>query len=91
MARAISYPDWICDICGVKYGRWYNDGDYVGPTVHYPTYHMGRCDVCGEDHIMVTEPRDFGHFLDWDVVQNRIRENSNKSKKSRKTGKPNAT
>ena len=81
MARSVPYPDWICEICGVKYGRWYSSGHYTGPEVHCATYHVGQCGVCDEKHTMVTEPRDFGYFLDWGAVENKIRGN----KKSRKT------
>lgn len=44
------YPDWVCAICGDKYG--YHEADVA-------TWHINKCDICGEDSI-VTEPRDFG-------------------------------
>ena len=50
----MTYPNWICLKCGIKYGRR-ECGD--------ATWHMGSCDVCGEKD-EVTEPRDFGHLKD---------------------------
>ena len=50
--RLMKYPDWVCHDCGIKArGR---------PLAEWacPTWHMGRCDVCGEIK-EVTEPRDF--------------------------------
>lgn len=54
------YPDWICDACGQKYGKWYSRGVYSGPENWYATYHQGKCEVCNAEDIPVTEPRDFG-------------------------------
>jgi hypothetical protein len=51
------YPDCICAPCGRAYGR-NPEGNSFGAT-----YHLGKCDVCGEA-TEVTEPRDWGH-LDW--------------------------
>lgn len=61
------YPDWICHECGCLYGRWYEDGLYVGPRLHCATYHEGSCDVCKKSKIPVTEPRDYGHLLKWPI------------------------
>lgn len=88
MAR-IPYPDWICNYCGIKYGAWFRNGTYVGPSSHCATYHVGSCGICKDKDVAVTEPRDFGHLLDWDVVQNHMREYNNKGKKSRKIRKAN--
>ena len=52
------YPDWICHDCGVEKGKWYVDGEYVGPSHHCATYHTGTCDCCGKTLVPVTEPRD---------------------------------
>lgn len=30
---------WVCHFCGIKYGE--QKGQYA-------TYHIGKCDVCGE-------------------------------------------
>lgn len=90
MPKSISYPVWICNDCGIKYGAWYRDGDYIGPSSHCATYHVGRCDICKDENVAVTEPRDFGHLLDWDAIQKNIREHHNNGKKSRKTRKANA-
>jgi hypothetical protein len=46
--RPSSYPDWICDDCGQKYGRRSSSN---------ATWHHGECDVCGMTKA-VTEPRD---------------------------------
>jgi len=48
------YPTWICEICGLKYGR---------RVAKIATWHGGICGVCG-DAAGVTEPRDFGHLRD---------------------------
>lgn len=55
--------NWICDACGIKYGRWYQPGA-VGPKAHCATYHMGQCDSCGTKDVAVTEPRDYGYLVE---------------------------
>ncbi len=54
------YPDFICNDCGSKYGRWYNRGVYTGPEQWYATYHKGTCEICDAHDVPITEPRDFG-------------------------------
>lgn len=69
MARKVSrkqYPVWICHACGVRYGSWYRNGEYIGPANMYSTCHCGTCDVCEKENITVTEPRDYGHLLNWE-------------------------
>ena len=57
-------PTWICNECGVKYGRWFQeDGTYVGPPNHYATMHYDTCDVCGKHDVICTEPRDYGYLV----------------------------
>lgn len=51
------YPEWTCEPCGIKHGRGM-------PENHLATWHTGKCDVCGKE-TDVTEPRDFGHFPNW--------------------------
>lgn len=59
-------PNWVCSSCGEKWGRWWENGDYVGPTPHFATYHMDDCSVCGK-HKSVTEARDYGFMRKgWD-------------------------
>ena len=55
--------DWVCNDCGVKYGRWYQPG-VRSPEISYSTYHLDTCDVCGAKEIAVTEPRDFGYLVE---------------------------
>ena len=43
--------NWICCDCAEKIGSRIPDG-------HIATFHMDRCDACGETK-SVTEPRDF--------------------------------
>ncbi len=57
------YPEWICDICGQKYGKWYYKGRYTGPDHWCATFHLGSCEVCGVENIGVTEPRDYGGLI----------------------------
>lgn len=57
-----TYPQWICDACGQNFGTWYKKGTYVGPPHHYATYHEGSCDLCKQEKVPVTEPRDYGHL-----------------------------
>lgn len=47
-----SYPDWVCDDCGTKWGR---------RVPNMCTMHIGTCGVCGRA-AAVTEPRDYGHL-----------------------------
>jgi uncharacterized membrane protein len=59
-------PDWSCNTCGEKWGRWWENETYTGPTPHFATYHIGKCDICGETKA-VTEARDFGYLRKgWD-------------------------
>ena len=63
---SIKQPDWVCDDCGQRWGRWYEDGEYFGPQPHYATYHTGKCGVCRQEK-SVTEPRDYGFLRrNWD-------------------------
>lgn len=49
----MTYPSWICALCGMKYGRAIEG--------HCATFHVGdRCGWCGEE-MATTEPRDYGH------------------------------
>lgn len=52
-------PDWVCHDCGQEWGRWYDNGEYFGPVKHCATYHVNRCEVCGQEK-PVTEARDYG-------------------------------
>ena len=45
--------DWICSNCGSKYGTY---------RAEVSTWHEDKCDVCGKDHVGVTEGRDFGVY-----------------------------
>ena len=57
------YPDWVCNSCGTKYGKWYQSGKYTGPSRHCATYHIGTCEVCNATDVSVTEPRDYGGLI----------------------------
>ena len=62
MAKNKSHVAWVCHDCGVRYGKWYEDGEYLGPSHHCATYHYDSCDVCGTNDIPCTEPRDYGYL-----------------------------
>lgn len=48
-------PAWVCQPCGVKYG--------AKPRACFDaTFHEGKCGVCGNRGVYVTEPRDFGRL-----------------------------
>lgn len=55
--------EWVCDTCGIKYGKWYQPGA-IAPKLHCATFHMDTCDVCGSSNIPVTEPRDYGYLVE---------------------------
>jgi hypothetical protein len=55
-------PDWVCTECGKKWGLWWLDGVYSGPTPHFATYHVGGCNVCSKPDLIVTEARDYGYL-----------------------------
>lgn len=55
---------WVCHDCGVRHGRWYRDGIYVGPSPRVATYHLDTCDCCGAKETPCTEPRDYGGLRD---------------------------
>lgn len=63
MAKNKKYPTWICDPCGMRYGKWYQP-EAIAPKLHCATYHIGKCDLCNSKDIPVTEPRDYGHLID---------------------------
>lgn len=63
------YPAWVCHDCGTRFGTWYEDGEYLGPSHHCATYHYDTCDVCGTHDVPCTEPRDYGHLRsDWELL-----------------------
>lgn len=64
MKKSKHYVAWVCHDCGIAYGKWYKDGEYVGPNNHYPTMHYDTCDVCGTHDVPCTEPRDYGYLRD---------------------------
>lgn len=49
-------PEWVCAYCGETYGR--------RECNISATWHVGKCDVCEDEPIPVTEPRDYGGLLD---------------------------
>lgn len=59
-------PNWVCHDCGEKWGRWWEEGKYNGPSPHFATYHINECEVCSKT-TSVTEARDFGFLrTGWD-------------------------
>ena len=64
-----SIVEWVCTDCGTKYGKWYQGGKYSGPEHHCATYHYNSCDVCGANNVPVTEPRDFGYLIKFNLQQ----------------------
>ena len=61
-------PDWVCQDCGEKWGRWWDGSEYTGPSPYFSTFHEGSCGVCGETKA-VTEARDFGYLRKgWNLV-----------------------
>lgn len=54
----MTYPEFVCFECGVKYGRH---------QARICTVHEGVCGVCGKT-ASVTEPRDFGHLVLPDAI-----------------------
>lgn len=59
-------PEWVCTSCGEKWGRWWDEDGYIGPTPHFTTYHMNSCNVCNQMK-SVTEAKHFGYLRSgWD-------------------------
>lgn len=46
---------WVCDHCGMKYGRGREPGQLS-------TWHTGKCGMCGDEEVYVTEDRDYGYI-----------------------------
>ena len=67
--EAPKQPTWVCLDCGQKYGRWYTNGVYHGPSPWCATYHQDHCDVCQRDNVTVTEARDFGYLVPYPIVK----------------------
>lgn len=63
MPKRRAYPTWICHPCGVAHGKWYEKGDYKGPSHYCSTFHTSTCDLCGAKDVSVTEPRDYGGLV----------------------------
>jgi hypothetical protein len=58
-------PAAICSDCGSKWGLWYKDGEYLGPSTHFSTYKTTACEVCGKVK-PCTEAQDYGNLrLGW--------------------------
>lgn len=55
-------PEWVCSSCGEKYGLWWQNDEYSGPSRHDATYHVDDCRVC-KKHVPCTEARDFGYLV----------------------------
>lgn len=49
-------PRFVCSYCGETYGRH--------ACAETATWHIGECDVCGDEPIPVTDPRGFGGLND---------------------------
>ena len=62
MKKIKHYVAWVCHSCGIAHGKWYKNGEYIGPKNHYATMHYDTCDVCGTHDVPCTEPRDYGHL-----------------------------
>ena len=62
MPKKSRVVNWVCNTCGVKYGRWYQPGA-IAPKTHCATYHTGDCELCGTKNVPVTELRDFGYLV----------------------------
>ena len=69
---------WVCLDCGKKamilnakkrFGDKYDESK-VFPAVWVSTFHIGICDVCGENKA-VTEHRDFG-YVDFSLLEYEI-------------------
>jgi len=57
----LNQPELVCNDCGPLHGRWWEEGEYVGPRHHAATFSVQRCDVCGQQK-HCTEARDFGYL-----------------------------
>lgn len=64
MKKIKHYVAWICHDCGIANGKWFKDGEYVGPKGWSATMHYDTCDVCGTHDVPCTEPRDYGYLRD---------------------------
>lgn len=54
---------WVCQECGEEARqRTMKSGVKHCGRAKLSTWHVGKCDVCGETK-PVTEPRDFGHSV----------------------------
>lgn len=57
-----SMPHWCCSVCGESYGH--------RECSQHATWHIGECDVCGDEEVPVTEPSDYGGLNDlWRAEQ----------------------
>jgi hypothetical protein len=53
LARTLRNARWVCEPCGISYG------DYRARS---STFHLGTCDVCKGQTVVLTEVRDFGYL-----------------------------
>ena len=61
-AVSASYPLWICQPCGVRYGRLRGRADLIG-TYHQPDPddESDKCGWCGAQEKSLTSPRVYGY------------------------------
>lgn len=57
-----SYPPWICQPCGVRYGRLRERADLIG-TYHQsdPDDESDKCGWCGSRDEPLASPRVYGY------------------------------
>lgn len=49
----MSYPSWICEPCGTRYGKRVVDIQHIPPA-------GAKCGWCGMETVSLSAPRDFG-------------------------------
>lgn len=61
---ADAQPEACCHACGIRWGRWYYTGTYLGPTPPPNAItRTGTCEVCDTPDTVVASPRVYGEFI----------------------------
>jgi len=62
--KKVRRPQWMCDKCGLLYGRWHQRG-YTGPLNYFVPYHTGVCEIC-QEITTIAKAQNFGNTIrDW--------------------------
>ena len=63
MKVSLAQPDWICNSCGVKYGAYFQGGNYPELNTSSDVLYKGTCEVCGNTDLL-DKAENFGNLIE---------------------------